>query len=102
MSDVEVKNTPLAECHKFAGARMVPFSGWNMPVQYSDGILAEHNILAKKPGCSIFATWVNSGLPGKRRLKHWTRFLRGPYLISGSAFAVTISSLIKTAELWMI
>ena len=50
MSDIEIKNTLLAECHKLAGARMVPFSGWNMPVQYSDGILAEHKYTREKVG----------------------------------------------------
>ena len=50
MSDLEIKNTPLAECHKLAGAKMVPFSGWNMPVQYSDGILAEHKHTREKAG----------------------------------------------------
>jgi len=50
MSDIEIKNTPLAECHKLAGARMVPFSGWNMPVQYSEGILAEHKHTREKVG----------------------------------------------------
>lgn len=50
MSDLEIKNTPLAECHKLAGAKMVPFSGWNMPVQYSDGILAEHKHTREKVG----------------------------------------------------
>jgi len=50
MPDTEIKNTPLAECHKLAGARMVPFSGWNMPVQYSDGILAEHKHTREKVG----------------------------------------------------
>lgn len=34
--------TPLFNCHKELGARMVPFGGWNMPVQYPDGIIAEH------------------------------------------------------------
>ena len=50
MADNEIKNTPLSEWHKSNGARMVPFSGWNMPVQYSDGILAEHNHTREKAG----------------------------------------------------
>lgn len=33
--------TPLNAWHKANGAKMVPFAGWEMPVQYS-GILAEH------------------------------------------------------------
>lgn len=40
--DLELKATPLVDHHVAAGARMVPFSGWNMPVQY-EGILAEHH-----------------------------------------------------------
>ena len=39
----ETKNTPLYEQHVLAGAKMVPFAGWNMPVQYTEGIIAEHN-----------------------------------------------------------
>ena len=35
------RNTPLYEEHVAAGGRMVPFAGWNMPVQY-EGINAEH------------------------------------------------------------
>lgn len=41
MSDVLLQ-TPLLDRHLALGARMVPFAGWNMPVQYPDGILAEH------------------------------------------------------------
>jgi len=37
-----MKETPLAGSHRQLNARMVPFAGWNMPVQYSEGILAEH------------------------------------------------------------
>jgi len=34
--------TPLYDLHVKLGARMVPFAGYSMPVQYSDGILKEH------------------------------------------------------------
>jgi len=33
--------TPLAATHEALGAKMVPFSGWLMPVQY-EGLVAEH------------------------------------------------------------
>jgi aminomethyltransferase len=36
-----LKRTPLHQAHVAAGARMVPFGGWDMPVQYA-GILEEH------------------------------------------------------------
>ena len=42
-SEVEtLKTTPLHALHKALGARMVPFAGYDMPVQYPSGILKEH------------------------------------------------------------
>jgi len=37
----QLKKTPLYETHVALGAKMAPFGGWLMPIQY-DGILAEH------------------------------------------------------------
>jgi aminomethyltransferase len=37
-----LKVTPLHALHKELGARMVPFAGYDMPVQYPTGILTEH------------------------------------------------------------
>ena len=42
MSDETLKTTPLNAAHIAAGARMVPFAGYSMPVQYKDGVLKEH------------------------------------------------------------
>jgi aminomethyltransferase len=39
--DTPLKRTPLYHAHVKAGARMVPFGGWEMPVQYT-GIVEEH------------------------------------------------------------
>lgn len=39
--NVELKRTPLYDWHVSKGARIVPFAGWEMPVQYT-GILEEH------------------------------------------------------------
>ena len=44
--------TALADFHVAHGARMVPFAGWNMPVQYADGIKAEH--LATRNAAGLF------------------------------------------------
>ena len=38
-----LKTTPLNTLHKELGARMVPFAGYEMPVQYPSGIIAEHS-----------------------------------------------------------
>lgn len=44
MSDnaAALAQTPLHDLHVRLGARMVPFAGYSMPVQYRDGILKEH------------------------------------------------------------
>ena len=42
MSEENLKTTPLNAAHIAAGARMVPFAGYSMPVQYRDGVLKEH------------------------------------------------------------
>ena len=41
MSD-DVLKTPLHALHVELGARMAPFAGYDMPIQYPDGVLAEH------------------------------------------------------------
>lgn len=40
-SDPTLRHTPLFETHVDAGAKIVPFAGWEMPVFY-DGIMEEH------------------------------------------------------------
>ena len=40
----ELKRTQLYNEHVKAGATMVDFGGWDMPVQYPSGIVAEHLI----------------------------------------------------------
>jgi aminomethyltransferase len=46
-----LKRTPLHDRHAAAGARLVPFAGWEMPVQY-EGIRAEH--VAVRTGVGVF------------------------------------------------
>ena len=41
-SDTALHHTPLHGLHLELGARMVPFAGYSMPVQYPSGVLAEH------------------------------------------------------------
>jgi aminomethyltransferase len=42
--------TPLHALHVSRGGRMVPFAGYEMPVQYPDGIIAEHNHVRTETG----------------------------------------------------
>jgi aminomethyltransferase len=44
-----LRRTSLYECHARAGARIVPFAGWEMPVQYS-GIVDEHQAVRTAAG----------------------------------------------------
>ena len=44
-----LKRTPLYNAHVKAGARMVPFGGWEMPVQYA-GIVEEHRTVRTAVG----------------------------------------------------
>ena len=44
--------TPLYDAHVSLGARMVPFGGWDMPVQYPSGIIAE--VRAVRTGAGLF------------------------------------------------
>jgi len=48
----ELKRTQLYDVHVAAGATMVDFGGWDMPVQYPTGIVAEH--LYTRHFCSLF------------------------------------------------
>jgi len=47
--EATLKRTPLYAVHVAAGARMVPFGGWEMPVQYT-GILEEHRAVRTRAG----------------------------------------------------
>ena len=44
-----MKNTPFTQLHIEMGAKMVPFAGYNMPVQY-EGLTIEHNNVREKLG----------------------------------------------------
>src|SRR5215210_4067596 len=46
-----LQRTPLHDRHVALGARMIPFVGWEMPVQYG-GVIAEHR--AVRTDCGVF------------------------------------------------
>ena len=47
---METQKTALYNYHKNLGAKFVPFAGYEMPVQYSSGIVEEHKITRNKAG----------------------------------------------------
>ncbi len=47
---MEIKKTALNSLHKKLGAKFVPFAGYEMPIQYLEGIILEHKTTRKKAG----------------------------------------------------
>ncbi len=52
MSTENLKKTPLNKVHRELGGKMVDFGGWDMPVQYTAGVIAEH--LATRTQAGLF------------------------------------------------
>jgi len=48
-SSENLKTTPLFDIHKELGGKLVPFAGWNMPIQFA-GVVAEHTCVREKVG----------------------------------------------------
>ncbi|HXJ78014.1 MAG TPA: glycine cleavage system aminomethyltransferase GcvT [Candidatus Methylomirabilis sp.] len=48
--DQNLKRTPFYDLHVAAGAKIVPFAGYEMPVQYPEGITAETNTVRRGAG----------------------------------------------------
>ncbi|MEO6393506.1 MAG: glycine cleavage system aminomethyltransferase GcvT [Pyrinomonadaceae bacterium] len=52
LTELALKQTPLNAAHRRLGGRMVDFGGWDMPVQYPAGTVAEH--LATRTRAGLF------------------------------------------------
>ena len=50
--ELPLRQTVLNAVHKELGAKMAPFAGWEMPIQYPDGIFEEHR--AVRTGAGLF------------------------------------------------
>ena len=50
MSSENLKKTPLNAEHRELGGKMVDFGGWDMPVQYSAGVIEEHMATRTRAG----------------------------------------------------
>jgi aminomethyltransferase len=51
-SSAQLRRTPFYEIHRALGAKIVPFAGYEMPVQYPTGITAEHKAVRER--CGLF------------------------------------------------
>lgn len=68
MTDAELKKTPFHEYHLEAGAKMVPFAGFEMPIQYR-GITAEHKAVRENVGLFDLSHMGEFEISGKDALK---------------------------------
>jgi aminomethyltransferase len=64
----QLKTTPLNARHRALGARMVPFGGWDMPVEYS-GIVQEHLAVRTQAGLFDVSHMGEIEVAGKDALK---------------------------------
>jgi len=77
-----LKRTPLFDYHVAHGGKMVPFAGWEMPIQYKDSIMDSTKHC--RTGASLFDVSHMCGLSLKARvawdwsLTAWTRNSRVP------------------------
>src|SRR5262245_6060366 len=63
-----LKTTPLHARHRASNARMVPYAGWDMPVEYS-GITAEHMAVRTRAGVFDVSHMGEIEIAGKDALK---------------------------------
>ena len=56
---MEKKKTALYSLHVKHGAKFVTFAGYEMPIQYTDGIINEHKFTREKAEFLMFRIWVN-------------------------------------------
>ena len=80
MTDQTLKTTPLNAAHRALGARMVPFAGYDMPVQY-EGVLAEHRWTREHAGLFDVSHMGQCKITGEDAVAQFERFVPGDYEI---------------------
>jgi aminomethyltransferase len=79
VSDQDLKKTPLYDAHVAAGARMVPFAGYHMPVQYKDGVLKEHLWTREHAGLFDVSHMGQARLRGDNPAKSFEKLVSADY-----------------------
>jgi len=80
LSDQSLKTTPLTEAHIALGARMVPFAGYTMPVQYPDGVMKEHLWTREHAGLFDVSHMGQARLKGVSPLSAFEEVVPGDYI----------------------
>ncbi|MBO9558188.1 MAG: glycine cleavage system aminomethyltransferase GcvT [Caulobacter sp.] len=79
VSEQDLKKTPLYDAHVAAGARMVPFAGYHMPVQYKDGVLKEHLWTREHAGLFDVSHMGQARLRGDNPAKSFEKLVSADY-----------------------
>ncbi|WKZ57216.1 MAG: glycine cleavage system aminomethyltransferase GcvT [Bdellovibrionota bacterium] len=81
-----LRRTPLYQSHVDLGAKMVPFAGWEMPVQYA-GVIAEHHAVRQQAGLfdvsHMGEIWVSG--PEAEKAIQWMTCNNLAVLVNGRA-----------------
>ena len=93
MSATELLKTPLHALHLELGAKMVEFAGYEMPVNYPGGIIAEHK------HCRESAALFDVSQAPMRRARS-NRWYRSTWSIWRSASSATPTSRMRPEESW--
>ena len=88
--------TPLLDRHRSAGARLIPFAGYDMPVQY-EGIRAEHVAVRTRAGVFDVSHMGEVETRGPQALALLQRTLSNDVSASPSAARSTASCAARTA-----
>ena len=78
-SDKVLKTTPLTAAHVALGARLVEFAGYQMPVQYTDGVLKEHLWTREHAGLFDVSHMGQARLRGADPLAAFEKLTPGDY-----------------------
>lgn len=87
MTDQPLKQTPLYGEHERLGARLVPYAGWKMPVQYA-GIVAEHQCVRNRAGLFDVSHMGRLDITGPRALAAVNRLITNDLLRVSNGHAV--------------
>ena len=74
-TDTPLKRTPLADLHIRLGGKMVPFAGWEMPVQFPMGVMQEHLHTRAQAGLFDVSHMAQLRLDGADRVEALERLM---------------------------
>ena len=87
------RKTPLYHCHEDLGGKIVPFGGFLLPVQYPDGIIAEHMAVREHAGVFDVSHMGEAILEGADALSNLNRILTNRFdslAIGGCRYTVML------------